>query len=94
MLAQLFAGTRTHPALAPAMNDNFRIFQQEVPRTIERLTPGAAVDEVIPTAQLAWLISAGFVGTELLDTLTHEDEAALFDRPRDRLRTRGPASRG
>lgn len=79
MLTQLFAGTRTHPALAPALNDNFRIFQQEVARTIERLTAGTAVEEVIPTSQLAWLISAGFVGIELLDTVTHEDEAALFD---------------
>ena len=79
MLTQLFAGTRTHPALAPALNDNFRIFQRDVARTIERLTAGTAVEEVIPTAQLAWLISAGFVGIELLDTVTHEDEAALFD---------------
>ena len=78
MLTQLFAGTRTHPALAPALNDNFRIFQQEVARTIERLIAGTAVDGVIPTSQLAWLISAGFVGIELLDTVTHEDEAALF----------------
>ena len=79
MLTQLFAGTRTHPALAPALNDNFRIFQRQVAQTIERLTAGTALEDVIAPSQLAWLISAGFVGIELLDTVTHEDEAALFE---------------
>ena len=78
MLAQLLAGTRTHPGLVPVLDANFDLLAREVAATIDRLLAGTALDGVLDTRQLARTVSAGFIGIELLDTVTGED-GALFD---------------
>lgn len=78
MLAQLLAGSRTHPHLVPVLDTNFDLLAHEVAATIDRLLGGTALDGLLDAHQLARTISAGFIGIELLDTVT-SDDGALFD---------------
>lgn len=78
MLAQLLAGTRTRPELVPVLDANFDRLSCEVAATIERLLAGTALEGLLDADQLARTISAGFIGIELLDTVT-ADDGALFD---------------
>ncbi len=79
VLSQLLAGSRTHPELAPALQDNFRLLADEVANTLQRLVDGTALNGLIDTRQLARAVSAGFIGIELLDTISEQDETDLFD---------------
>ena len=79
VLAQLLAGSRTHPELATALNDNFDLLANEVASTLERLLTDSALAGLLDTDQVARAVSAGFIGIELLDTISAGDDAALFD---------------
>lgn len=79
VLSQLLAGSRTHPELAPALEDNFRLLAHEVAEALQRLIDGTALDGLIDTRQLARAVSAGFIGIELLDTVSGHDDNDLFD---------------
>ncbi len=78
MLAQLLAGSRTHPDLVPVLEANFDLLAGSVAGTIDRLLAGTALDDLLDSRQLARTVSAGFIGIELLDTVT-TDDGALFD---------------
>ena len=78
MLAQLLAGSRTHPDLVPVLEANFDLLAGSVAATIDRLLAGTALDDLLDSRQLARTVSAGFIGVELLDTVT-SDDGALFD---------------
>lgn len=79
MLAQLLAGSRTHPQIGPALNDNFELLVTEVAETLERILRGTALEGLLDAHQLARAISAGFIGIELLDTVRSDSEPAMFD---------------
>lgn len=79
MLAQLLAGSRTHPGLAPVLNDNFELLVAEVAATLDRILSGTALDGLLDADQVGRAVSAGFIGIELLDTVRHEDDPAMFD---------------
>lgn len=78
MLAQLLAGSRAHPDLVPVLEANFDLLAGSVAGTIDRLLAGTALDDLLDARQLARTVSAGFIGIELLDTVT-ADDGALFD---------------
>lgn len=79
MLAQLLAGSRTHPQIGPALNDNFGLLVAEVAGTLERILSGTALEGLLDAPQLARAISAGFIGIELLDTVRADTDPAMFD---------------
>lgn len=79
MLAQLLAGSRTHPQIGPALNDNFELLVTEVAGTLERILSGTALEGLLDAQQLARAISAGFIGMELLDTVRSDSDPAMFD---------------
>lgn len=79
MLAQLLAGSRTHPQIGPALNDNFELLVTEVAGTLERILSGTALEGLLDAQQLARAISAGFIGIELLDTVRSDSDPAMFD---------------
>lgn len=77
MLAQLLAGVRTYPSLAPALRENFELFVTEVDNAIDRLLEGSALDGIFPADEFARTISAGFLGAELLAPTLDTDAATL-----------------
>lgn len=79
MLAQLLAGSRTHPQIGPALNDNFELLVTEVAETLERILSGTALEGLLDADQLARAISAGFIGIELLDTVHPDSDPAMLD---------------
>jgi AcrR family transcriptional regulator len=79
VLAQLLAGSRTHPELATILSDNFDLLASEVTSTLERILSGTALDGLLDTHQVARAVSAGFIGIELLDSVSGTDDPALFD---------------
>lgn len=79
VLSQLLAGSRTHPELATILNDNFNLLANEVASTLERILTGTALDGFLDTHQVARAVSAGFIGIELLDSVSSTDDPALFD---------------
>jgi AcrR family transcriptional regulator len=78
VLAQLLAGARTHPALAPALRESFTLLADQVSRTLDRLLDGSALEGLVDPAELGRSIAAGFIGIELLDALSPTDDAGLF----------------
>ncbi|MBW3664955.1 MAG: TetR/AcrR family transcriptional regulator [Actinobacteria bacterium] len=79
VLAQLLAGSRAHPELATILHDNFDLLASEVTSTLERILSGTALDGLLDTHQVARAVSAGFIGIELLDSVSGTDDPALFD---------------
>ena len=78
MLAQLFAGARTRPALAPVLSENFELLAAQVSGALDRILVDTPLAGLVDTRQLARTVSAGFIGVELLDTVTGDD-VGLFD---------------
>lgn len=78
VLAQLLAGSRTHPALAAALEENFDLLASQVEDTLVRLLKGSVFAELIPPSDLARTISASFLGLELLDTVTTSEQHDTF----------------
>lgn len=79
MLSQLLAGSRTHPELAPALNENFELLATEVAAAIGRILVHGPLHGYLDTHQLARAVSAGFIGIELLDSVSGDEDPALFD---------------
>ncbi len=78
MLTQLFAGARTRPALAPVLSENFELLAAQVSGALDRILVDTPLAGLVDTRQLARTVSAGFIGVELLDTVTGDD-VGLFD---------------
>jgi AcrR family transcriptional regulator len=78
-LTQLLAGARRHPELVAALRDNFELLAAEVRRTLHRLLDSTPLEGLLPVDDLARSVSAGFLGLELLDTLSETPDAGLFD---------------
>lgn len=85
MVAQLLAGAHTHHELAPVARANFEVLAAEVRDGLARLLTGSVLDGVLPAEHLAHLVSAAFVGTELVpsDDDTEVGPEALFDTLRE-----------
>lgn len=79
MLGQLLAGTRTHPVLAPVLDANFAVLADAVAGTLDRLLAGTALEGMLDPRALARTISAGFIGIELLDSVSGDDGIDPFD---------------
>lgn len=79
MLGQLLAGTRTHPGLAPVLDQNFGLLADAVAETLERLLTGTALEGLLDPQALARTVSAGFIGIELLDSVAPEDGIDPFE---------------
>ncbi len=78
VLTQLLAGARAYPALGPALRESVDIFAEEVAASLERLLAGSALEDLLPTGELARSLSAGFLGLELVDAVTDEHDPGLF----------------
>jgi AcrR family transcriptional regulator len=81
MMAQLLAGAHTHSDLAPVARANFDLLVAEVRLALERLLAGSALADVLPADHVAHLVSAAFVGIELLPDTRDARAAApgLYD---------------
>ena len=79
MLAQLLAGARTRPTLVPVLEESFALLAAQVASTLDRVLADTPLESLLDTRQLARTVSAGFIGVELLDTVTRGDDAGLFD---------------
>lgn len=79
MLAQLLAGARTRPALVPVLEESFALLAAQVASTLDRVLANTPLESLLDTRQLARTVSAGFIGVELLDSVTTGDDAGLFD---------------
>lgn len=79
VLAQLLAGSRTHPQIRRGLSDNFELLVVEVGRTLERILSDTALDGLLDPQQVARTVSAGFIGIELLDTVRTDSDPTMFD---------------
>jgi AcrR family transcriptional regulator len=79
VLSQLLAGSRTHPALAPALRDNFALLSAPVEVTLRRLLEGSPLEDALDPADLAHSVAGGFLGLQLLDGIVTDLEAGHFD---------------
>lgn len=78
LLTQLLAATRTYPALAPTLQDNFELFVSPTRDAIHRLVAGTVLEGVLATEQLARAVAAGVLGAELLEPAM-ETATPLFE---------------
>lgn len=78
LLTQLIAGARTHPHLLPTLQDNFELLATQVSRTIARLLRDTPLDGLVDPEGLGRSISGGFLGLELIDTLSPGHDPGLF----------------
>jgi AcrR family transcriptional regulator len=79
VLSQLLAGSRTHPALAPALRDNFALLSAPVEATLRRLLADGPLEGAIDPVDLARSVAGGFLGLQLLDGIVTDLEAGHFD---------------
>jgi AcrR family transcriptional regulator len=79
VLAQMLAGARADPDLAPATTAAVQLWVDEVTVTLHRLLDGTVLAPVVDVPALARATSAAFVGLELLDGLERDDELPTLD---------------
>lgn len=79
VLAQMLAGARVDPALAPATSAAVQLWVDEVTTTLHRLLDGTVLAPVVDVPALARATAAAFVGLELIDGLEPEGELPTLD---------------
>ena len=80
VMAQLLAGAHTHPELAPVARANYDLLAGEVRDTLHRLLADTALAAALSADDLAHVVSAAFIGIELLpDTDSADINHQLFD---------------
>ncbi len=80
VMAQLLAGAQTNPELAPIARTNYQLLADEVHAALDRLLADHPVAGELPAAALADLVSATFIGVQLLPDQEHTQEVEpLFD---------------
>lgn len=77
-VAQLLAGAHTHPELAPVARENFDLLAAEVRHVLDRLLGDNVLVTALPVDHLAHVVSAAFIGMELLPE-GGQGDAMLFD---------------
>lgn len=97
VLAQMLSASQNNPELAEVTGKALRLWTAEVEKVLTRLLAGSAFDGIVDPPALAQLVSASFVGlemvdaTELVDTpLTGLDQLMTFAEAIDGL---GPIAR-
>ncbi len=81
VFAQAFAGATAKPELGPKLYDELRPWRDLVTQTIDRVLADVPMRSVIDTEQISQIISALFLGIELMDDLdpAATDADGLFD---------------
>ena len=74
VLSQVLAGATTAAELKAPLRERFRPWTELVERAIERVIAGTPYAAVVPVADLAFVVTALFMGIEL--TMTLEDDRA------------------
>lgn len=74
VLSQVLAGATTAPELKAPLRERFRPWTELVEGAIERVIAGTPYAAVVPVADLAFVVTALFMGIEL--TMTLEDDRA------------------
>lgn len=67
VLAQVLAGSHGNPALAEAAGESLALWKDQVRTTLRRLLRGSPLSDVLDADALTDLVSATFVGLELLE---------------------------
>lgn len=73
VLAQVLAGTHGNPALADAAGAALALWKDQVRATLNRLLQGSPLAEVLDADALTDLVSATFVGLELMEPTDARD---------------------
>lgn len=96
VLAQVLSAAHADPALADAARQALDLWLRPVRETLYRLVPGSVVDEMFDVDDLAEMVSAGFVGAELMEPVRGRDLSTTL-APIERLAAvidrLGPVSR-
>ncbi|MEH3032912.1 MAG: TetR/AcrR family transcriptional regulator [Aeromicrobium erythreum] len=78
VLAQVLAASHANPSLAAAAGESLELWTEQVRATLRRLLVGSPVAEVLDADALTDLVSATFVGLELMEP-TRSDDRLLLD---------------
>ncbi|MDT7725856.1 MAG: hypothetical protein QOI21_2432 [Actinomycetota bacterium] len=79
VLAQMLAGAQADPKLAEATAAALQLWITPIERALARLLADSLVADVIDTAGLARVVSAGFVGLELYDGVDPDGAQVALD---------------
>jgi AcrR family transcriptional regulator len=85
VLAQMLAGATTTPELRSPLRERFRPWTELVEGAIRRVVAGTPYEAIVPVDDLAFVVTALFMGIELTMTLEDEDS----DRADSLFRTIG-----
>lgn len=75
VLAQLLAGARTEPKLAPATAAGLGLWVEEIEQVLTRVLAGSPLGEFVDTSGMARAVAASFVGLELYEGVDPEGSA-------------------
>ena len=80
VLAQMLAGSSSSPELSRALIDRFQPWIDLVEQAVRRVIEGTPYEQLLPTADLAFVVTALFVGIELMSHLDpeHRHDETLF----------------
>ena len=79
VLAQLLAGARTDPRLAPAVADGLGLWITEIETVLTRLTASMPFADLFDVPGLARAVASAFIGLELYEGVDPDGAAAAFD---------------
>lgn len=98
-MAQILSGAGHDPAIARAARYAMSAWTGQVRAALDRVLGGTVIAELVDTAGLADLVSAGFIGLELYGTVDAQSASAALSsldslgRLVDRLGAAGPVAR-
>ena len=80
MLVQMMAAAMSNPEMGSAVLDGFEGWISFVEEAVATAIAGSPLEQVLPTRQVAYAISAMFLGIELIDGLDAErsESAEVF----------------
>jgi AcrR family transcriptional regulator len=79
VLAQMLAGGQNDPALREPTAAALKLWVGEVERTLARILTGTPLDGAIDVHGFARTVSAAFVGMELMEGISSDDEPSPLD---------------
>jgi AcrR family transcriptional regulator len=79
VLAQLLAGARTDPRLAPAVADGLGLWIAEIESVLTRLSGSMPFADLFDVPGLARAVAAAFIGLELYEGVDPDGAAAALD---------------